>query len=71
MAWRRARGALLRLVRRRVLALAVGAALVLPAIWLRFRSGAWWADGASLILGATGVAIIWTAIAGLKPDWVD
>ena len=71
MALRRARGALLRLVRRRGLTLAVGVALVVPAVWLRWHAGTWWVDGTSLVLGATGVALIWTAIGGQKPDWVD
>jgi hypothetical protein len=71
MALRRARGSLLRLVRRRGLTLAVGVALVVPAVWLRWHSGTWWAGGTSLVLGATGVALIWTAIGGQKADWVD
>jgi hypothetical protein len=62
---------MLRLVRRRWLALAVGVALVVPAVWLRWHSGTWWEDGTSLVLGATGAALIWTAVGGQKPDWVD
>ena len=56
MAVRRARGAILRLVRRRPLAVAVGAALVAPAAWLEFsgRSGAWWLDGLGLVLLGDG-----------------
>lgn len=73
MTVRRARGAILRLVRRRPLAVTVGAALVAPAVWLEFsgRSGAWWLEGLGLIAGATGVALIWSGISGVKPDWVD
>ena len=73
MAYRRARGALLRLVRRRPLAVAVGAVLAAPAAWLELggRSGAWWVDGLSLVLGATGAALIWTGVVGLRPDYVD
>jgi hypothetical protein len=69
---RRARGALLRLIRRRALVLALGAALVVPAVWL--ESGghdAWWIDGLGLVLGATGAALLWTGVAGLPPDWID
>jgi hypothetical protein len=62
---------LLRLVRRRGAALAVGVALAVPALWLESHSSAWWVDGVSLVLAATGVALIWTAISGLKPDWID
>jgi hypothetical protein len=70
---RRARGALLRLVRRRALAVTVGAALALPAAWLELsgRYDAWWVGGLSLILGATGTALLWTGIAGIPPDWTD
>lgn len=73
---RRARGALLRLARRRLAALLVGLALAGPAACLQLttrdaRDGAWWVDGLSLIAGATGVALIWTAITGTRGDWVD
>jgi hypothetical protein len=72
MALRRARGMILRVVRRRPLAIAVGAALAAPAAWLEFRgSGAWWLDGLGLLLGATGAALIWTGLTGPRPDWVD
>ena len=73
MALRRARGMILRIVRRRPLAIAVGAALAGPAAWLEFSggSGAWWVDGLSLIVGATGIALLWTGLTGTRPDWVD
>jgi len=70
---RRVRGLLLRLVRRRAAALAVGAALALPAAWLEWsgRYDAWWVGGLSLILGATGIALLWTGLTGVPPDWID
>ena len=70
---KRARGVLLRMIRRRWLAVAGGVALVAPAAWLEFsgRYGAWWAEGLSLVLGATGAALVWTGLVGVKPDWVD
>jgi hypothetical protein len=73
MAVRRVRGAVLRLVRRRPLAIAVGVALALPAVWLEFSGGpgTWWLDGLGLLLGATGAALIWTGLTGPRPDWVD
>ena len=73
MALRRARGFLLRLVRRRALAIAVGLALALPAAWLEFsgRDDAWWVQGTALVLGATGLSILWTGMTGPSPDWVD
>ena len=73
MALGRARGVLLRLVRRRRLAMAVGFALVLPAAWVEFSSRyeAGWLQGLALVVGATGLAILWTGITGPNPDWVD
>jgi hypothetical protein len=73
---RRARGVVLRLARNRGLSAVVGAAFVAPAAWMEFGSspliaGAWWADGVALILGATGIALLWTAMTGLSPDWVE
>jgi hypothetical protein len=73
MLFRRARGALLRLVRRRVVAVAVGVAIAGPAAWLELsgRYDAWWIGGLSLILAATGLALIWTGVFGSTPDWID
>lgn len=73
MTVRRARGAIVRLVRRRPLAVAAGAALAAPAVWLEFsgRSGAWWLDGLVLVAGATGVALLWAGLTGPKPDWIE
>jgi len=70
---RRFRGALLRFVRRRGLALVCGAALTAAASWMEFsgRFDAWWIDGLALVLGATGLAVLWTGVVGLKPDYVD
>jgi hypothetical protein len=72
MMMRRARGALLRLIRRRALTLGLGAALVVPAVWLELGGqDAWWVDGLSLVVGATGAALLWTSVVGLGPDWID
>jgi hypothetical protein len=73
MAYRRVRGWILRLVRRRPLAMAVGAALALPAAWVEFfsRYDAWWVDGLALVVGATGLALFWTGMTGLAPDWIE
>jgi hypothetical protein len=70
MALRRARGSLLRLVRRRPLAMAIGLALAVPAGWIEFsgRAGAWWIEGLALIVLATGLAIFWTGMTGPSPD---
>jgi hypothetical protein len=73
MALRRVRGWLLRLVRRRALAVAVGLALAVPAVWVEVsgRFSGWWVEGLALVAGATGVAIFWTGLTGAAPDWVD
>jgi len=70
---RRARGAALRFVRRPRHATALGLALAAPAAWVEFSAGdfAWWAQGLALVGGATGVALLWTGLAGLGPDWID
>jgi hypothetical protein len=69
---RRTRGALLRLVRRRRLTTAIGLAMALPAAYVQF-SGRFpgWIEGASLIVGATGIALAWTGLTGVSPDWVE
>ena len=73
MAMRRARGILLRLVRHRALAIVVGLVLAVPAAWVEFsgRYEAGWAQGLALVLGASGLAILWTGLTGASPDWVD
>ena len=73
MPLRRVRGVLIRLVRRRVLALSIGVALAVPAAWIEFSGlfGRWWVDGLSLVAVATGVALIWAGLVGPGPDWVD
>lgn len=70
---RRARGVVLRLVRRRALSIAVGLLLVLPAAWVQVLGpfDAWWIEGVSLVVGATGVALLWTGLTGPKRDWMD
>jgi hypothetical protein len=44
-----------------------------PAAWLQSSAlvGAWWVDGLSLVLGATGIALMWAGVTGLRPDWID
>ena len=70
---RRARGALLRLVRRRAWSMALGLALAVPAAWVEFglTDAPWWLGGLSLVVGATGLALFWTGLTGPSPDWVD
>jgi len=70
---RRVRGALLRFARNRPAAIAVGLLLVIPSAWIELsgRASSWWMDGAALVAGATGAALIWTALTGIKPDWLE
>ena len=73
MALRRARGALLRLVRRRSAAMAVGLILIAPSAWVEFsgRYDVWWITGLALVCGATGIALFWTGLTGASPDWIE
>jgi hypothetical protein len=73
MLFRKARGLLLRFVRRRALASLVGIALAVPAAWIEFsgRASAWWVEGLALISGATGLALLWTGVIGTSPDWIE
>ena len=73
MALGRARGFLLRFVRRRGLAVVVGLVLAAPAAGLEFsgRADRWWVEGLALVVGATGLALFWTGMTGASPDWVD
>ena len=59
-------------MRRRPVAIVAGALLVVPAAWLEL-TGRWRVvvDGLSLVLGATGAAILWTGLTGALPDWID
>ena len=70
---RRARGALLRLVRRRALSMSLGLALAMPAAWVELGvpDASWWLEGLSLVVGATGLALFWTGLRGASPDWVE
>jgi hypothetical protein len=70
---RRSRGALLRFVRHRPRAMLLGSAMAAPAAYVQFsgRFNAWWIEGLSLVVGATGLALFWTGLTGVSPDWVD
>jgi hypothetical protein len=55
------------------MAVLAGLALVAPGAWVEFsgRVDAWWAQGLALVLGATGVALMWAGLGGNRPDWID
>ena len=60
------------MVRRRRLTTAIGLAMAVPAAYVQFSGRfAGWIEGASLILGATGIALAWTGLTGVSPDWVE
>lgn len=64
----------LRLAFNRLAAVLAGGTLLLAAAALGARNYSWesWAtDGLGLVLGATGAALVWTAVSGRRPDWVD
>lgn len=69
----RARGRLLRLARKPALAALLGALLAVPSVWIEWsgRYDAWWVQGIALVAGATGLALLWTALTGVPPDWVE
>ena len=73
MSLRRARGGLLRFIRRRSLAIVFGLLLIIPSAWIEFsgRAMPWWAGGVALVAGATGAALLWTGLVGATPDWID
>jgi hypothetical protein len=70
---RRARGAILRLTRRRGLSLLLGIAAAGPAAYLNMIDidPPWWITGLATVLAATGVALIWTGLFGIGQDWVE
>jgi len=51
----------------------LGAVLAAPAFAVEFfaHNVAWWIQGISLIAGATGLALLWTGLTGVPPDWVE
>ena len=74
MRLKRLRGALLRLVLNRSVAIALGTALLLPSVWLLANDFAWETavtDGLGLIFGATGAALLFAGIGGRRPDWEE
>lgn len=71
---KRLRGWLLRLVLRRTVSIVLGIALFAPAVWLFFADYKWETpatDGLTLIVGATGAALLLAGIGGRRPDWIE
>ena len=71
---RRARGFLLRAVFARGAGAIVGSILLGCSLLLLFSDykwESWFSDGLSLVAGATGVALLVSAVGGRRPDWID
>ena len=71
---RRARGWVLRAVLHRTTAVTLGLLLCAPAVWLwwrEYRWETWYTDGLSLVVGATGLALILAGVGGRRPDWIE
>ncbi len=51
----------------------IGLAFVIPAAWVEFGGhySSWFVEGGALVVGATGLALLWTGLTGLSPDWVE
>ena len=71
---RRLRGVLLRLVFHRPMALCAGTCFLSAAVWISWGEYHWedsLSDGLSMLMGATGVALILMAIGGRQSDWQE
>lgn len=72
--WRRVRGALLRVAFHRLAAGVVGLVLMVPAVVLNVADYGWesWVtEGFSLVLAATGLALLLAPWIGRRPDWIS
>ena len=71
---KRFRGAVLRLVLRRAVAITLGLALLIPSALMMLHDFPWEnsaTDGLGLIVGATGAALFFAGVGGRRPDWQD
>lgn len=64
---------MLRLARHRRLSFLVGLVLAAPSAWIQIsgKFDAWWIEGLSLVGIGVGIALLWTGVVGLQPDWID
>jgi hypothetical protein len=70
----RVRGSLLRLALYRRGAVFIGstfAAFSLSLLAFDYTWESWLSDGISLVVGATGVALLLTGVQGRRQDWID
>ena len=74
MGTRRLRGLLLRIAYHRTFALVSGAACLVGSFWLSANDYSWegsFSSGIGMIVGATGMALVFMALSGRQPDWED
>ena len=74
MGIRRLRGLLLRLAYHRKFALVSGAACLVGAFWLAANDYSWegsFSSGFGMIIGATGMALVFMALSGRQSDWEE
>jgi len=71
---RRLRGLVLRLAYHRKFALVSGVVFLAAAFWLAVNDYSWEGSlsaGFGMIIGATGVALVFIALSGRQPDWEE
>ncbi len=74
MGSRRLRGFVLRLAYRQKLALVFGMICLAGAFWLSTSDYSWegpFFSGFGMIVGATGMALVFMALSGRQPDWEE
>ena len=71
---RRLRGLVLRLAYHQKLALVSGVICLAGALWLATNDYSWegsFSSGFEMIIGATGMALVFMALSGRQPDWEE
>ena len=74
MGSRRLRGLVLRLAYHQKFALMFGVFCLAAAFWLATNDYSWegsFSSGFGMIIGATGVALVFMALSGRQPDWEE
>lgn len=74
MGTRRLRGLLLRIAYHRTFALVSGAVCLVGAFWLAVNDYSWegsFSSGFGMIIGATGMALVFMALSGRQSDWEE
>ena len=74
MGSRRLRGLVLRLAYHQKFALVFGVIFLAVAFWLAVNDYSWegsFSSGFGMIIGATGMALVFMALSGRQPDWEE